>query len=37
MSPSEIKDYFSNDEYGRLVDRLKFYNIIHMNGESRRK
>lgn len=35
LTPGEIKDYFS-DEYGRLVDRLKFYNIIHMAGESRR-
>lgn len=35
LSPLEIKGYF-NDEYGRLVDRLKFYNIIHMTGESRR-
>lgn len=36
LTPSEIKAYFNNDEYGRLVDRLKFYNIIHMKGESRR-
>lgn len=35
LPPAKIKDYF-NDEYGRLVDRLKFYNIIHMKGESRR-
>ena len=35
LTPLEIKNYF-NDEYGRLVDRLKFYNIIHMTGESRR-
>lgn len=35
LSPLEIKAYFE-DEYGRLVDRLKFYNIIHLTGESRR-
>lgn len=35
LSPKDIKEYF-NDEYGRLVDRFKFYNVIHLQGESRR-
>lgn len=35
LSPAEMKDYFS-DEYGRLVDRFKTYNVIHLAGESRR-
>lgn len=35
LTPSELKDYFT-DDYGRLVDRLKNYNIIHLNGGSRR-
>jgi DNA replication protein DnaC len=35
LSPSEIKKYF-NDEYGRLNDRFKSYNVIPISGESRR-
>lgn len=35
LTPAEMKAYFS-DEYGRLVDRFKFYNVIHLGGESRR-
>lgn len=35
LTPGEIKEYF-NDEYGRLNDRFKFYNVIHLKGESRR-
>lgn len=35
LSPAELKDYFK-DEYGRLADRLKFYNVIHLSGDSRR-
>lgn len=35
LTPSEIKQYFS-DEHGRLVDRFKTYNVIHLKGESRR-
>lgn len=36
MSPRELKEYFS-DEYGRMADRLKFYNVIHLGGDSRRE
>ncbi|MEG1554682.1 MAG: ATP-binding protein [Rikenellaceae bacterium] len=35
LTPAEIKQYFS-DEHGRLVDRFKTYNVIHLKGESRR-
>ncbi|MDL2310275.1 hypothetical protein LJC39_04080, partial [Parabacteroides sp. OttesenSCG-928-B22] len=35
LTPAEIKEYF-NDDYGRLNDRFKFYNVIHLKGESRR-
>lgn len=35
MAPGELKEYF-NDDYGRLVDRFKSYNVIHLTGESRR-
>lgn len=35
LTPSELREYFS-DDYGRLVDRLKSYNIIHLQGDSRR-
>lgn len=35
LSPAEIKEYFA-DEYGRLTDRFKTYNVIHLKGESRR-
>lgn len=35
LTPKEIKTYL-DDEYGRLVDRLKTYNIIHLTGQSRR-
>lgn len=35
LTPSELKEYFS-DDYGRLIDRLKNYNIIHLQGGSRR-
>ena len=35
LAPSEIKDYFS-DEHGRLIDRFKTYNVLHLRGESRR-
>lgn len=35
LTPTEIKQYFS-DEYNRLIDRFKTYNVIHLKGESRR-
>lgn len=35
LTPSELREYLS-DDYGRLVDRLKNYNIIHLEGGSRR-
>ena len=35
LTPSEIKETFY-DQYGRLVDRFKTYNLIPLNGESRR-
>lgn len=35
LTPSDMKKYFS-DEYGRLIDRFKTYNVIHLPGESRR-
>ena len=35
LTPSELKSHFT-DEFGRLTDRLKTYNIIYLKGESRR-
>jgi len=35
LTPSEIKKYF-NDEHGRIADRFKTYNVIHLKGKTRR-
>lgn len=35
LTPKELKAYF-DDGYGRIVDRFKSYNIIHLTGKSRR-
>lgn len=35
LTPTEVKNHF-DDEHGRLPDRLKTYNIIHLKGDSRR-
>lgn len=35
LSASLLKDYFK-DEYSRINDRFKYYNLIHLSGESRR-
>jgi len=35
LSPAEVKSYF-NDDFGRLADRFKTYNVINLKGESRR-
>lgn len=35
LTPKQLIEYF-NDEYGRLADRFKFYNIIFLKGESKR-
>ena len=35
LSPKELKAYF-NDGYGRIIDRFKSYNVIHLKGNSRR-
>lgn len=35
LSVKDMKVYFQ-DEYGRLVDRFKTYNVIHLKGVSRR-
>lgn len=36
LTPAEMKEVFE-DEYGRLNDRWKIYNVIHLDGESRRE
>jgi hypothetical protein len=37
LSAQQLKDYFlAQDPYGRIVDRLKTYNVIPIMGESRR-
>jgi len=35
LTPKELKEYF-DDGYGRIIDRFKSYNIIHLKGDSRR-
>lgn len=35
LSAKMLKDYFK-DEFGRINDRFKYYNLIHLSGESRR-
>lgn len=35
LTPKELRAYF-DDGYGRIVDRFKSYNIIHLTGKSRR-
>lgn len=35
LSPKELKTYFE-DGYGRIIDRFKSYNVIHLSGKSRR-
>lgn len=35
LTASELKEYFA-DGYGRLEDRFKTYNVIHLKGKSRR-
>ncbi|MCC8154597.1 MAG: ATP-binding protein [Tannerellaceae bacterium] len=35
LTATEIKEYF-HDEHGRLEDRFKTYNVIHLKGKSRR-
>lgn len=35
LSASKLKAYF-DDEYGRINDRFKSYNVIHLSGTSRR-
>ena len=35
LTASELKEYFA-DGYGRLEDRFKTYNVIHLKGQSRR-
>lgn len=35
LSITQLIDYFA-DEHGRLADRFKFYNVIHLRGESKR-
>ena len=35
LTPKELKAYFE-DGYGRIIDRFKAYNIIHLTGKSRR-
>lgn len=35
LSPSELSEEYS-DEYGRLNDRFKTYNVIHLRGQSKR-
>jgi hypothetical protein len=35
LSAQLLKDYF-NDDFGRINDRFKYYNLIHLSGESRR-
>lgn len=35
LTPKELKAYFE-DGYGRIVDRFKSFNIIHLTGKSRR-
>lgn len=36
LSTDELKQNYSDDFGGRLIDRFKAYNIIYMTGESRR-
>ncbi|WP_211208047.1 hypothetical protein [Anaerophaga thermohalophila] len=35
LTPKQLIEYF-DDEYGRLADRFKFYNIIFLKGDSKR-
>ncbi len=35
LSPKELKAYFE-DNYGRIIDRFKTYNVIHLTGKTRR-
>ena len=35
LTPKELKAYF-DDGYGRIIDRFKSYNLIHLKGQSRR-
>ncbi|MFI3262090.1 MAG: ATP-binding protein [Rikenellaceae bacterium] len=35
LTPTEVKRHF-DDGYGRLIDRLKTYNVVSLNGTSRR-
>lgn len=35
LTPKELKAYFE-DGFGRLADRFRTYNVIHLKGESRR-
>lgn len=35
LSATRLKEYFK-DDYSRINDRFKYYNLIHLSGESRR-